>query len=125
MTPVNDIRQAGKEGKLGERLLVVITDTNNGKAYRLPEETDFRGFQQALERTKVSPLGAGAQAGTALAINPISTAAALGMPHVFKNSIDAVTDRDFALAQEIEKLALVRPGPPLGGNPNKFVKREK
>ena|SRR5438105_1284035 len=41
------------------------------------------------------------------------------------HSHGGITDKDFALAQEIEKLALFRPGAPLGGNPNKFVKQEK
>ncbi len=47
ITPVDDIRQAGKAGKFRERLLAVITDTANGKAYRLPEESDYRGFREA------------------------------------------------------------------------------
>jgi 4a-hydroxytetrahydrobiopterin dehydratase len=42
------------------------------------------------------------------------------------HSAGGITDKDFTLAQEIEKLALWRPAPggPLEGTPNKFVKRE-
>lgn len=47
VTPVDDIRQAGKDGKLGERILAVITDTAGGKTYRLPEDADLRGFREA------------------------------------------------------------------------------
>ena len=41
------------------------------------------------------------------------------------HSHGGITDKDFALAQEIEKVAIYRPGAPLGGNPNPFVKLEK
>ncbi len=44
----------------------------------------------------VSPLGAGALAGSAVPIDPAYTASALGASDVFSNSIDAVSDRDFA-----------------------------
>jgi argininosuccinate lyase len=44
----------------------------------------------------VSPLGAGALAGTAVPIDPAYTAELLGASGVFANSIDAVSDRDFA-----------------------------
>jgi argininosuccinate lyase len=59
-------------------------------------ERDAERFEQAQGRTKVSPLGAGAQAGTALNIDPETTASILGLSKVFRNSIDAVMDRDFA-----------------------------
>ncbi|MBT8216719.1 MAG: argininosuccinate lyase, partial [Acidimicrobiia bacterium] len=42
----------------------------------------------------VSPLGAGAAAGTSLPIDPAITAAALGFDRTFENSIDAVGSRD-------------------------------
>lgn len=44
----------------------------------------------------VSPLGAGALAGSAVPIDPTLSAALLGAAGVFGNSIDAVSDRDFA-----------------------------
>jgi adenine-specific DNA methylase len=49
VTPVDDIRQAGKDGKFGERILAVITDTVGGKGYRLPEDADRVGFQEAAK----------------------------------------------------------------------------
>jgi argininosuccinate lyase len=58
-------------------------------------ERDYGRFDDAVRRTAVSPLGAGAQAGTALPIDPHFTANQLGFPSVFTNSIDAVSDRDF------------------------------
>jgi argininosuccinate lyase len=47
-------------------------------------------------RTAVSPLGAGALAGSSLPVDPITTAAELGFSSSAANSIDAVSDRDFA-----------------------------
>ncbi len=44
----------------------------------------------------VSPLGAGALAGSAVPIDPSVTATELGASAIFANSIDAVSDRDFA-----------------------------
>jgi len=57
--------------------------------------SDARRFHEASEHAKVSPLGAGAQAGTSLAIDPTISAKLLGFDEVFANSIDAVSDRDF------------------------------
>jgi argininosuccinate lyase len=59
-----------------------------------------------VERLDVSPLGAGALAGTSLPIDPAATAAALGFGDVFANSLDAVSDRDF-VAEAVFDLALV------------------
>lgn len=47
-------------------------------------------------RASVSPLGAGALAGSSLPVDPMATAAELGFPTPAANSIDAVSDRDFA-----------------------------
>jgi argininosuccinate lyase len=47
-------------------------------------------------RAAVSPLGAGALAGSSLPLDPIATAAELGFDTAAANSIDAVSDRDFA-----------------------------
>ena len=49
VTPVDDIRRAGKDDKLGERILAVITDAAGGKGYRLPEEADQHGFCEAAK----------------------------------------------------------------------------
>jgi len=56
---------------------------------------DRSRFQEAAVHTAVSPLGAGAQAGTSLAIQPQLSAQKLGLKKCFENSVDAVSDRDF------------------------------
>jgi argininosuccinate lyase len=57
-------------------------------------------------RLDVSPLGAGALAGSSLPIDPVSTAADLGFSRPFDNSLDAVSDRDF-VAEAVFDLALI------------------
>jgi argininosuccinate lyase len=47
-------------------------------------------------RAAVSPLGAGALAGSSLPLDPAAVAAELGFARPAANSIDAVSDRDFA-----------------------------
>src|SRR5687767_14024138 len=59
-----------------------------------------------VRRLDVSPLGAGALAGTSLPIDPSATAAELGFGRAFDNSLDAVSDRDF-VAEALFDLALV------------------
>jgi len=58
------------------------------------------------QRADVSPLGAGALAGSTLPIDPALVAARLGFERPFENSIDAVSDRD-ALAETLFDLALL------------------
>jgi len=60
-------------------------------------ERDRRRLADCRTRTNVSPLGACALAGTALPIDPQSTATDLEFEACFSNSIDAVSDRDFAI----------------------------
>jgi argininosuccinate lyase len=48
-------------------------------------------------RAAVSPLGAGALAGSSLPLDPVATARELGFTSSAANSIDAVSDRDFAV----------------------------
>jgi len=50
---------------------------------------------EARERAAVSPLGAGALAGVPYPVDPAAVARELGLPRTFRNSIDAVADRDF------------------------------
>ena len=59
-----------------------------------------------IARLDVSPLGAGALAGTSLPIDPAATAAELGFARPFDNSLDAVSDRDF-VAEALFDLALL------------------
>ena len=54
-------------------------------------------FADARRRMNVSPLGAAALAGTSFAIDRHMTASALGFDAPMGNSLDAVSDRDFAL----------------------------
>ena len=56
---------------------------------------DAERLSEARRRTDVSPLGAGALAGSSLPLDPAATAASLGFASVFENSLDAVSDRDF------------------------------
>ncbi len=57
-------------------------------------------------RLDVSPLGAGALAGSSLPLDPAGTADDLGFGAVFDNSLDAVSDRDF-VAEALFDLALL------------------
>ena len=56
---------------------------------------DIDRLRDALKRTDVSPLGAGALAGSSLPLDPSFTAQELGFARPFENSLDAVSDRDF------------------------------
>ncbi len=59
-----------------------------------------------VRRLDVSPLGAGALAGSSLPLDPEFTAVELGFANAFDNSLDAVSDRDF-VAEALFALALV------------------
>ena len=56
---------------------------------------DVDRWLDALARVDVSPLGAGALAGSSLPLDPDGVAADLGFARRFDNSLDAVSDRDF------------------------------
>lgn len=58
---------------------------------------DRERFERAHRSAGVSPLGAGALAGTPHAIDPPRSARLLGFEDVFANSIHAVSDRDYAV----------------------------
>lgn len=60
----------------------------------------------AVKRLDVSPLGAGALAGSSLPLDPNGTAEELGFSARFENSLDAVSDRDF-VAEGLFDLALL------------------
>src|ERR1700749_1556455 len=57
---------------------------------------DVSRFRDWDARASVSPLGAGALAGSSLPIDPEKFAAELGFASAAPNSMDAVSDRDFA-----------------------------
>ena len=58
---------------------------------------DFSRFADARERMNECPLGAAALAGTGFAVDRQATAEALGFDRPTANSLDSVSDRDFAL----------------------------
>ena len=58
---------------------------------------DLSRFRDARKRMNESPLGAAALAGTGYPIDRHATAEALGFDAPMANSLDAVSDRDFAL----------------------------
>ncbi len=66
-------------------------------AYVAMLQRDFQRLQDGWARINVSPLGAGALAGTTFPIDPKYTASLLGFSQVYSNSMDAVSDRDFVI----------------------------
>jgi argininosuccinate lyase len=56
---------------------------------------DVDRLADCIRRLDVSPLGAGALAGSSLPLDPEATAEELGFARAFDNSLDAVSDRDF------------------------------
>ena len=58
---------------------------------------DRERLKEVRVRVNVSPLGAAALAGTKIKIDRYYTADALGFENIYKNSIDAVSDRDFCV----------------------------
>jgi len=66
-------------------------------AYFWMLERDKQRFNECQKRINVSPLGAGALAGTTFPIDRAYSAELLGFAGIYENSLDAVSDRDFAL----------------------------
>ena len=58
---------------------------------------DRERFRECRARMNISPLGAAALAGTTFPIDRADTADALGFDGIAANSLDAVSDRDFAI----------------------------
>jgi argininosuccinate lyase len=58
-------------------------------------ERDKARFTESMARIDLSPLGAGAMAGTTFPIDRLKSAELLGFSNVYENSMDAVSDRDF------------------------------
>ncbi len=69
-------------------------------------ERDVERLADARTRIDVLPLGSGALAGTSLPIDRHYVAKLLGFPRVAMNSMDAVSDRDFAV-ELVSALALL------------------
>ncbi|MEM8923684.1 MAG: argininosuccinate lyase [Actinomycetota bacterium] len=67
---------------------------------------DVDRLLDARDRLDVSPLGAGALAGTSLPLDPAATAADLGFASAFTNSLAVTSDRDF-VAESLFALSMV------------------
>lgn len=83
---------------------VLLSHHLNAHAFALLRDVDR--LLDARDRLNVSPLGAGAVAGTSLGIDPAYTAELLGFEAAFANSMDAVSDRDF-VAESLFAVALL------------------
>jgi argininosuccinate lyase len=60
-------------------------------------QRDWERLRDVYPRVDISPLGCGALAGTTFPIDRHYTAAQLGFAKVYANSLDGVSDRDFAI----------------------------
>ncbi len=58
-------------------------------------DRDLSRLRDCYRRTNISPLGAGALAGTTFNLDRRQVASSLGMAGITENSMDAVSDRDF------------------------------
>jgi argininosuccinate lyase len=67
---------------------------------------DVARILSSIDLMDVSPLGAGALAGSSIALDPNETANLLHFSKLFENSLDAVADRDF-VADALYDLAIV------------------
>ncbi|MEI6701379.1 MAG: argininosuccinate lyase [Actinomycetota bacterium] len=67
---------------------------------------DVDRLRECRERLDVSPLGAGALAGSSLPLDPDFVAARLGFARRFENSMDVVSDRDF-VAEALFDLSMI------------------
>jgi argininosuccinate lyase len=83
---------------------VLLSHHLNAHAWSVLRDVDR--LLDAKERMNVSPLGAGALAGTSLPILPKVTAELLGFSEPIANSMDAVSDRDF-VAETLFDIAML------------------
>jgi argininosuccinate lyase len=83
---------------------ILLSHHLNAHAWALLRDVDR--LLDARDRMNVSPLGAGALAGTSLAIDPSFVADDLGFDSAFANSLDAVSDRDF-VAEALFDIAML------------------
>lgn len=66
-------------------------------AYVEMSQRDWERLGDVYRRINISPLGSGALAGTTFPIDRHYTAELLGFERVYENSLDGVSDRDFAI----------------------------
>ncbi|NJM64306.1 MAG: argininosuccinate lyase [Acaryochloris sp. RU_4_1] len=66
-------------------------------AYFEMAERDWQRLGEIQQRVNISPLGLGALAGTPFPIDRHYTAQQLGFRDLYRNSLDGVSDRDFAI----------------------------
>jgi argininosuccinate lyase len=66
-------------------------------AHFWPLQRDYQRFSELYDRTSSLPLGSGALAGAPFAIDRRQIAEDLGFQSITENSIDGVSDRDFAV----------------------------
>lgn len=66
-------------------------------AYWHMAQRDWLRLADVAKRTNISPLGCGALAGTTFPIDRQYSAELLGFAEVYENSLDGVSDRDFAI----------------------------
>jgi argininosuccinate lyase len=66
-------------------------------AYVEMAERDWQRLGDVVKRVNISPLGAGALAGTTFPIDRHYSAELLGFDSIYRNSLDAVSDRDFVV----------------------------
>ena len=66
-------------------------------AYFQMTQRDWERLADVYKRTNISPLGCGALAGTTFPIDRHYTAELLEFERVYENSLDGVSDRDFAI----------------------------
>ena len=95
------VKQAAKQGKIVmpgythlQRAQPVLTG-HYLLAFTEMLQRDRLRFHDALQRINICPLGSGALAGSSLPLNRAKVAEILGFSSLSRNSIDAVSDRDF------------------------------
>jgi argininosuccinate lyase len=66
-------------------------------AYWQMLQRDWQRLGEIYRRTNISPLGCGALAGTTFPIDREYSASLLGFEGIYENSLDGVSDRDFAI----------------------------
>ena len=105
----------GRAGEVGEAYLPGYTHLQRAQPVPLAHHLaahawalsrDLDRLLDAIDRADVSPLGAGALAGSSLPLDPAGNADDLGFAAVFQNSLDVTSDRDF-VAEALFVLALL------------------